>query len=113
MHSVWCKPGVHWWSIHMASSVVWIRQLSVANLDLFHSDLIIVAMRENLWVNIQCIGRLACFPCNGCMHGTWYTVCACVRTRMCMCAPARICTDMYAAVCSICSCCVDLRSKSN
>ena len=40
MYSVWCRPCVHWWSIHMASPVVWIRQLSGASLDLSHSDLV-------------------------------------------------------------------------
>ena len=40
MYSVWCRPGVHWWSIHMASPVVWIRQLSGESLDLSHSDLV-------------------------------------------------------------------------
>ena len=39
MCSVWCRPGVHFGeSIHMTSPVVWIRQLSGASLDLFHSE---------------------------------------------------------------------------
>ena len=72
MYSVWCRPGVHWWSIHMASPVVWIRQLPGASLDLSHSDLVffaIVAIRENLWVHIQCICRFACFSRYGM---AWY-----------------------------------------
>ena len=40
IYSVWCRPGVHWWSIQMASPIVWIRQLSGASLDLSHSDLV-------------------------------------------------------------------------
>ena len=40
LYSVWCRPGVHWWSIHMASQVVWIGQLSGASFDLSHSDLV-------------------------------------------------------------------------
>ena len=39
MYSVWCRPGVNWWSIHMVLPVVWIRQLSGACLDLFQSEL--------------------------------------------------------------------------
>ena len=89
MYSVWCRPGVHWWSIHIASSVVWIRQLSGASLDLSHSDLVRyrcykrksvgahpVHLQKNLWVHIQCICRFACFSCDGRIHGTW-CVCAC------------------------------------
>ena len=40
MYSVWCRPGVHWVSNHMASQVVWIGQFSGASLDLSHSDLV-------------------------------------------------------------------------
>ena len=36
----------------------------------------IVAIRENLWVHIQCICRFACFSRHGRIHGT---LCVCVR----------------------------------
>ena len=51
----------------MASPVVWVRQLSGASLDLFHSDLVmsaVVAITEKLWVYNHCICRFACFSCD-------------------------------------------------
>ena len=73
----------------MASPVVWIRQLSGASLDLSHSGL--VAIRENLWVHIQCTCRFACFSCDGCIHGTW-----------CVCVCARVCVRACVCVCNSC-----------
>ena len=40
----------------------------------------IVAIRENLWVHIQCICRFACFSRHGRIHGT----CVCVCVRLCV-----------------------------
>ena len=50
----------------------------------------IVAIRENLWVHIQCICRFACFSCHGRIHGT-LCVCVCV----CVCVCARLCVWGY------------------
>ena len=52
MYSVCCRPGVHWWSIHMASPVVWIRQLSGASLVLSHLDLVRYRCYKGPSVNI-------------------------------------------------------------
>ena len=41
----------------------------------------IVAIRENLWVHIQCICRFACFSRHWFIHGT---LCVCVCVRLCV-----------------------------
>ena len=80
MYSVWCRPGVHWWSIHMASPVVWIRQLSGACLDLSHSDLVRYRCykRKSVGahpVNLQiCVLLLRGGYTWYMVHGTWYMV---------------------------------------
>ena len=54
----------------------------------------IVAIRENLWVHIQCIWRFVCFSCDGCVHDTLvHGVCACVCVCVCVCVYAcvRVC----------------------
>ena len=63
----------------MVSSIVWIRQLSGACLDLFQIQILsaIGAIRENLWVHIQCICSFCASLASGAymVHGG---VCVCV-----------------------------------
>ena len=76
--------------VYIGGRFTWLRQL--CGLDSYLAQVLIcliqilfaiVAIRENLWVHIQCICRFACFSCDGRIHGTLYMVCVSV----CVCVP--------------------------
>ena len=84
MCSVRCRPGVHCESIHMASPVVWIRPLSGASLDLFHSgsDLLsLLLARENLCMGAHPAHLQTCAS----LATRAYTWCVCVCACVCVC----------------------------
>ena len=86
MYSVWCRPGVHWWSIHMASLVTWIRQLSGASLDLSHSQLVRYRCYKRKSVGAYPVHLQICVL----LLRRAYTYMVC--TRVCACAYRGCCT---------------------
>ena len=81
-----CTDRVYWLLMCVCARVcmcvcvcfTWLRQL--CGLDSYLAQVLIcliqilfaiIAIRENLWVHIQCICRFACFSCDGRIYGTW------------------------------------------
>ena len=60
----------------------------------------IVAIRENLWVHIQCICRFACFSRHGRIHGT---LCVCASVCMGILSVSAFGTNVLVCAC-MCEC---------
>ena len=69
MYFVLCRARVHWWSILIASQVVWIRQLSGTSLDRSHSDLVRYRCYKRKFVGVPPVhfaDLRASFACGDC-----------------------------------------------
>ena len=77
-----CIGGRFTWLCQLCGLDSYLAQVLICLIQILFA---IIAIRENLWVHIQCIFRFACFTCDGRIHGTW---CVCVCMCMCVCACA-------------------------
>ena len=98
IYSVRCRPGVHWLSIHMASPVVWIGQLSGTSLDLSHSDLVRYRCYKRKSVGAHSLhAQISALLMRRAY--TWYMVCVCVCVYVCAC----VCVHHWVCMC-VCVC---------
>ena len=103
MYFVLCRPREHWWSIFIASQVVWIRQLSGTSLDLSHSDLVRYHCYKRKSVGAPPVhfADLRAFLVTGVymVHGVYACTCVCVCVCVCVAGGGGGVGGVYVHVC--------------